>query len=183
MDSRRDAAVKIRVGRLVVTMAKKRTRIYEFANEAVHLTCGGHAEAVPTRDPFDMAHGVRDGFGMLVPAAIRREGHIVLNRLVRHARPRRYHPSQMTSSGVGVDSMFDAWWESVKRLAYAGVLTTAHADHARALEAAESSARSAGIRLRDILHQRTRQDLTPEETAAEREASRILRAAGVEDDG
>lgn len=73
---------------------------------------------VPTRDPADRAHDVRDGSRekLLVPAAVR-------GLPVRGLRavPRRYPLSQIvqvdaSGRGIGVDSMFDEWHRMRARL-------------------------------------------------------------------
>lgn len=60
---------------------------------------------MPTRDPSDRAHGLKDADGYLLPGA-----------RVQSARPRCYPPSSMTSAGVAHDSAFDATYLAQKRL-------------------------------------------------------------------
>lgn len=71
--------------------------LFRVANARVYITGVAAAAAVPTRDTADRAHATFDSAGYLVPATG-----------VEHARPRRYHISQMTSRGVAVDSSFDS---------------------------------------------------------------------------
>lgn len=68
-------------------------------NSEVYMTCGPREMTVETVDPGDRAHGVRDAHGLLVSAR-----HPLA---ARRSRPRRYHPSSMTSRGVSYDTAFD----------------------------------------------------------------------------
>lgn len=99
----------------------KRARTFEraAANKQVFLTGAQAAEArrhfVPTKDPFDRAHGERDpGTGFLLPAAARTKRGISL--LVAASEPRRYPRCYMTASGVSFESAFDDTHERQARL-------------------------------------------------------------------
>lgn len=70
---------------------------------------------VPTADPCDRAHGVRDADGYLVPA--KRVGVMVRGRSIGAARPRLYPECQMRGGGgVAPDSSFDALYDAQRRL-------------------------------------------------------------------
>lgn len=129
-----------------------------------------------TDDPFDAAHNDRD----------RKDGAFYLEqgrggvpRFGLLDRPRRrYHESQMVGTGpvrVGVDSAFDAMAERARRLEGEGISAGRIGAVQTGLLAELLDARlPRGVRLRDVLHQETRQALTVREAALEREAGRWL---------
>lgn len=140
-------------------------------NGRVVLTCVVRRESracVQTPDPSDRAHLAMDATGHLLPAPS-----------VPSARPRRYPESQLTSSGVPFDSMYDEWARNARELTGAGINIGLGATRfiAASADAREALARSMGgaRQLRDLLEPKTEQSLmTPSELALERIASAIL---------
>ena len=78
-------------------------KLFRSANGATILTGVALEDSVATRDPSDRAHCYFDSRDMLVAAADERGR----ARQLPGATPRRYHASQMTSSGVSFDSQYD----------------------------------------------------------------------------
>lgn len=129
------------------------------------------ASLVPTRDVHDRAHAVtapgKDGQRRLVSA----------RALPSHqARPRLYHPSQMSSRGVAYDSVPDETYEREKWLRDEGVelhrvRTSVVVEYAIEMFGADA--------VRSMLRPRTKiGGMTPAEVELEREASRLLQASG-----
>lgn len=138
------------------------------------LVCGRADGLVETADPFDAAHSDRvDGGVQYMPQTI--DGRTPRPGLFD--RPRRaYPPGQIVSSGVSIDSMFDGLHARARRLARDGLSTApAGAVSTASTLAAFDSRLGRGVRLRDVVHQRIRCDMTPAELALEREASALLR--------
>lgn len=151
---------------------KPKRYVHSEDNGRVVLTCIVRREAVracvPTPDPNDRAHLAMDATGYLMPA-----------RDVPSARPRRYPESQLTSTGVPFDSMYDEWARNAQELTGAGInvglgatrFIGASSDAREALAKAMGGARQ----LRDRLEPQTTQSLmTPAEIELERVASAIL---------
>lgn len=174
------------IGRGVFTRppAAKKTKRYAHCgdNAKIILTGAPRAATRETADLFDAAHEAYDGFGMLLPAArTMPDGRAVPTPGLRAAR-RRYHPSQLVGrpgAEVGIDSAFDAWSRAVAALAAQGVKLSGGWDGGGMIEKVLGAGRGRArddIRLRDILHQRTRQrGLTADEARLERLASIMLR--------
>lgn len=86
------------------------------ANIQVQQTCAATSDSVvlATGDPADRAHGMRDGAGLLVPAALgKRPNPAVINA----AKWRAYPRSHVDGAGRGIDSQFDQLYEAQRRLA------------------------------------------------------------------
>lgn len=141
-------------------------------NGRVVLTCIVRREAVrscvPTPDPSDRAHLAMDATGYLLPACD-----------VPSARPRRYPDSQLTSSGVPFDSMYDEWARNAQELTGAGINVGLGATRfiGASSDAREALAKSMGgaRKLRDRLEPQTEQSMmTPAEIELELVASAIL---------
>lgn len=142
-------------------------------NGRVVLTCIVRREAVrscvPTPDPSDRAHLAMDATGYLLPACD-----------VPSARPRRYPDSQLTSSGVPFDSMYDEWARLVSKYADAGInlgggevrFVGASLEERAALASHLGGADA----MRAALHQRTHCEMSPHELALEEQASALLKA-------
>lgn len=140
-------------------------------NGRVVLTCVVRRESracVPTPDPSDRAHLAMDATGYLLPA-----------HDVPSAKPRRYPDSQLTSTGVPFDSMYDEWARNARELTGAGINIGLGATRflGASADAREALAKSMGgaRQLRDRLEPQTTQSLmTPNELALERIASALL---------
>lgn len=151
-----------------------------------------------TSDPADRAHAHFDAHGWLVPAADE-DGRAVPNL---GARARRYHPSQMVTGkdgrSVAWDSAYDGWDELRREIESAGIrlsaptMTLAVAvgtlrvgpREARMLERARRDGFSlrrgdgggdGGVRLRDVLEQRTKQKMTMAEKSLRTAGTLLLR--------
>lgn len=150
-------------------------------NGRVYLTCQDPASRWPvptfeTADPTDRAHLVKEHNGMFSPAGNQ--------RMVQHARPRKYPRSAMTlrvrrhpdgrreAEWIGWDSAFDDLYEMQQRLA--GVPGLGRGGNASGAAAArEECVRMvrADIRLRDILEpNRAVYEIPTTESAAADEA-------------
>jgi hypothetical protein len=115
-----------------------------------------------TRDPYDRAHAVTTISERLerelVPAgqvAWRRSNsgrpeRCAVARPGLSAKPRRYPRSSMLASGVSIDSAFDWLHEARRRLASAGIAGFGGGERVEAWELSKE------LRLRDIVHGRTR---------------------------
>lgn len=156
-------------------------------NSRRHATCARVCETlyVPTADPFDVAHNQRGDNGHFLPQAAAggrggaRRGDIVPRSGLAGCPPRLYPRSQMTSSGVAFDSMFDGLEARRQRLAAdglttGGVGTLTSSELLRSIDASMAP----GTRLRDVLHQRTTETMTGKELALERAGSAWLRKHG-----
>lgn len=173
-------------GRAVFTApkaAKKKRYAHSGDNARVILTGAAYADTRPTADIFDAAHEAYDGFGMLLPAAWTPvPGASPRPTPGLRATRRRYHPSQLVGPRgheVAWDSAYDAWSTASGRLAAQGIRLDGGWDGGRMIERVLGRPVQRGrddMRLRDILHQRTVQALTPEERRLERAASRLLAA-------
>lgn len=137
----------------------------------------------PTADPSDVAHLHRVkyiGGGPGDPTILKPPEQIRAQKL--RTTPRRYHPSQMTSRGVGFDSMFDRAFRIGLELQDAGIEmgwrplgsegSPAEQDRARVL-------RGLGYEeARTVLRPRLSvRGITNEEQALERAGSEMIRAA------
>lgn len=144
---------------------------------------------VPTQDPDDTAHLHRRRFPGAHPGGAGAPGELVFltNGQVRQIKPhpapvpRRYHPSQMTSRGVGFDSMYDLAYRVGMALQDQGVelgwrpvvsgRSAAEHDRARALAGLNRD------QSRDRLRPRLREDdEADEQRAIRRETTALLRA-------
>lgn len=143
--------------------------------------------AIPTRDPFDRAHLTPDGMGMLLPAGLRSDDGRPdrVNPLVA-GRPRRYHQSQCVAvkvnetghlTGVGMDSMWDGWWERVGELHAAGITVMGRGPSQAEVLYDLNERAGDRMRLRDILHPKVHQKVTREQRALEKAANRLIAAA------
>jgi hypothetical protein len=115
-----------------------------------------------TRDPYDRAHAVTayglSGERELVPAgqvAWRRSNsgkreRCAVARPGLSAKPRKYPASSMLASGIAIDSAFDWLHEARRRLAAAGIAGFGGEERVDAWELSKE------LRLRDIVHKRTR---------------------------
>lgn len=148
-----------------------------------------------TSDPADRAHAHFDAHGWLVPAADE-DGRAVPNL---GARARRYHPSQMVTGkdgrSVAWDSAYDGWDELRREIESAGIRLSAPtmtlAVMVGTLRVGPREARmlsrfrqddgsvggGGGLRLRNMIEQRTRQKLTTTEKSLRTAGSRLLREA------
>lgn len=132
---------------------------------------------VATADPFDVAHNQRDGSGvMYLPQGdVRGRGEGAPRRGLMGCPRRRYPASQIVSSGVAIDSMFDGLAARVARLEGEGLAPGRVSAIAGATAAEMLDARlPRGLRLRDVLHARTRCAMDDDELRLERAASRML---------
>jgi hypothetical protein len=139
------------------------------------LTGAAPSECVPTADPFDRAHCVRGGdlMNRFVPAADIETGRPTRNLT---AKPRLYPRCYMTGAGVSTDSMWDRWWLKCLWLQQQGVeLGGTSRSSIEVIETAMQSGVGKRERLRDLLHQRTRQRVTRRQAELERQASELLR--------
>lgn len=88
-------------------------------NARVCLTHADPAVTIQTKDPHDSAHAAYGLDGKLLPAArTTRDGSI--ERAL--GKPRQYPPCYITSSGAGVDSMFDPGYERERWLVDEGLM-------------------------------------------------------------
>lgn len=125
------------------------------ANRRVVMTCAALDDTYATRDPHDRAHNQRDIANKLVPAAVR-------GRPIIDARPRRYPACYMVgdpADGQTYETALDADAERVRWLAenvgdIPGITSGPGTSTERLCAAWESTL--ADVRLRDILHPRTR---------------------------
>jgi hypothetical protein len=175
------------------------------SNGATYLTCVEHvwpaaerarrlSGCLATSDPHDRAHLKRDGAGFLMPAA--KDG--IPFRMA--ARPRAYPEDQCVRrimsvaseavvngvlawerrvicvDHIGIDSMFDQWWEKYLGLIAAGIPMAGLRQNDQGEDAFRRQLYlPPDQRLRDVLHQRTVQSgMTERELALEQEASRML---------
>lgn len=104
---RREAALEERRARLRGPAVKVMSGTDEGAANAqvVIVADVGTKGLVATKDPYDGAHRRMDPLERLVSSAV---GPARAKRLGAHARPRMYPPSHMGTSGVALDSSFDA---------------------------------------------------------------------------
>ena len=130
-------------------------------------------QLVPTSDPNDRAHLVRDGLGRLVPARD------VPGAQRARVRPRLYPRGQMVTTETGAYSIDSACeWLGGKQAELAregidlGLGRTGGPSHQeQALRTLDAKLES---RLRDRLERRVVVQMTPAEAALERAASRML---------
>jgi hypothetical protein len=143
---------------------------------------------LPTRDPDDTAHLHRVRYVGGAPGeCVFLSNHEVHTRKLRTS-PRRYHPSQMTSRGVGFDSMYDRAYRVGVALQDQGVelgwrpvvsgRSAAEHDRALALAGLDRDAARNTLRPRHRLGGET-----ADERTLESRASAILRRAGLDEDG
>lgn len=145
-----------------------------LTNARTVLTGAAPSQCVETTDPFDRAHVVRDGglMSRFVPAADIETGRPTRNL---KAHPRLYPRCYITASGVSTDSMFDRWWLKCLWLRDQGVeLGGTSRSSIEVIATAMKSGVGRKERLRDLLHQRTRQKVTKAQAALERQASELL---------
>lgn len=148
------------------------------------LTGAAPSRCVATSDPFDRAHTTRDGglMNRFLPAADIESGKPTRNL---QASPRLYPPCYMTGQGISTDSMWDRWWLKCLWLKQQGVeLGGTSRSSIEVIETAMQSGVGRKERLRDLLHQRTKQRITRRQADLERQGSALLaRAADLINEG
>lgn len=151
---------------------RPRRYLFDDENGRRVLVCFDGLTLYATQDRHDGAHLTRDARQIFLSAAQKQS----------RSRPRLYPLSSMTVCrfsyrAVAWDSAWDVWAERVAALARDGVYLIPRA-RPQSETVAEVAAKVRGdVRLRDVLHSRTKSARTARERELEREGTRLLREA------
>lgn len=121
---------------------------------------------LPSADPNDRAHNVRDGLSKLLLPAYRVSP--------QHKQTRLYPACQLNGAGLPPDSVLDRLHEIQVRFATQLGVALGLVSPRLAETAASFESGLGDIRLRDVLEQRTTQASTASERMLEAQASRLL---------